>query len=161
MKRRERPRASEAPEPETAPLVPEEPGPAVDKLVRQALGRHMLLGEVALVGTWAFVSFLVFHFLTVGHASTTAAVSLAWLFAGASGVMVVVILAFRRVAERRIRLGLRDAAGALRSIESVTDPELSFLPLDALLEELLARLCVVVGGESATIFLVADDRRSL
>ena len=28
---------------------------------------------------------------------------------GASGVMVVVILAFRRVAERRIRQGLRDA----------------------------------------------------
>jgi len=142
-------------------LVPGEPGPAVDKLVRQALGRHMLLGEMALVCTWAFVSFVVFHFLTSGHASTAAAVSLAWLFAGASGVMVVVILAFRRVAERRIRQGLRDASSALRSIESVTDPALSFLPLDALLEELLARTCEVVGGESATIFLVADDGRSL
>jgi PAS domain S-box-containing protein len=142
-------------------LVPGEPGPAVDKLVRQALGRHMLLGELALVCTWAFVSFLVFHFLTSGHESTAAAVSLAWLFAGASGVMVVVILAFRRVAEHRIRQGLRDASGALRSIESVTDPALSFLPLDALLEELLARTCRVVGGESATIFLVADDGRNL
>jgi PAS domain S-box-containing protein len=146
------------PEPE---LVPGEPGPAVDKLVRQALGRHMLLGELALVCTWAFVSFVVFHFLTSGHESTTAAVSLAWLFAGASGVMVVVILAFRRVAERRIRQGLSDAASALRSIESVTDPALSFLPLDALLEELLSRTCRVVGGESATIFLVADDGQSL
>ncbi len=142
-------------------LVPGEPGPAVDKLVRQALGRHMLLGELALVCTWAFVSFLVFHFLTSGHESTAAAVSLAWLFAGASGVMVVVILAFRRVAERRIRQGLHDASTALRSIESVTDPALSFLPLDALLEELLARTCRVVGGESATIFLVADDGQSL
>ncbi|HXQ44583.1 MAG TPA: GAF domain-containing protein [Acidimicrobiales bacterium] len=146
------------PEPE---LVPGEPGPAVDRLVRQALGRHMLLGEMALVCTWAFVSFVVFHFLTSGHASTAAAVSLAWLFAGASGVMVVVILAFRRVAERRIRQGLHDASTALRSIESVTDPALSFLPLDALLEELLARTCRVVGGESATIFLVTDDGRSL
>jgi PAS domain S-box-containing protein len=146
------------PEPE---LVPGEPGPAVDKLVRQALGRHMMLGELALVCTWAFVSFLVFHFLTSGHESTAAAVSLAWLFSGASGVMVVVILAFRRVAERRIRQGLRDASSALRSIESVTDPALSFLPLDALLEELLARTCQVAGGQSATIFLVADDGQSL
>jgi PAS domain S-box-containing protein len=146
------------PEPE---LVPGEPGPAVDKLVRQALGRHMLLGELALVSTWAFISFLVFHFLTSGHESTAAAVSLAWLFSGASGVMVVVILAFRRVAERRIRQGLRDASSALRSIESVTDPALSFLPLDALLQELLARTCRVVGGESATIYLVADDGQSL
>jgi PAS domain S-box-containing protein len=146
------------PEPE---LVPGEPGPAVDRLVRQALGRHMLLGELALVCTWAFISFVVFHFLTSGHESTAAAVSLAWLFSGASGVMVVVILAFRRVAERRIRQGLRDAASALRSIESVTDPALSFLPLDALLEELLTRTCRVVGGESATIFLVADDGQSL
>ncbi|MGH9016434.1 MAG: GAF domain-containing protein [Acidimicrobiales bacterium] len=142
-------------------LVPDEPGPAVDRLVRQALGRHMLLGELALVCTWAFVSFLVFHFLTSGRQSTAAAVSLAWLFAGVSGVMVVVILAFRRVAERRIRQGLRDASSALRSIESVTDPALSFLPLDALLEELLARTCRVVGGESATIFLVADDGQGL
>jgi PAS domain S-box-containing protein len=65
------------------------------------------------------------------------------------------------VAERRIRQGLHDASTALRSIESVTDPALSFLSLDALLEELLARTCRVVGGESATIFLVADDGRSL
>ena len=151
---RRRPR----PEPE---LVPGEPGPAVDRLVRQALGRHMLLGELALVCTWAFVSIVVFHFLTSGHESSAGAVSLAWLFAGASGVMVVVILAFRRVAERRIRQGLRDASSALRSIESVTDPALSFLPLDALLEELLARTCVVVGGEAATIYLVADDARTL
>jgi PAS domain S-box-containing protein len=142
-------------------LVPGEPGPAVDRLVRQALGRHMLLGELALVCTWAFVSIVVFHFLTSGHESSAGAVSLAWLFAGASGVMVVVILAFRRVAERRIRQGLRDASSALRSIESVTDPALSFLPLDALLAELLARTCVVVGGEAATIYLVADDGRSL
>jgi PAS domain S-box-containing protein len=144
-----------------AELVPGEPGPAVDRLVRQALGRHMFLGELALVCTWAFVSIVVFHFLTSGHESSTGAVSLAWLFAGASGVMVVVILAFRRVAERRIRQGLRDASSALRSIESVTDPALSFLPLDALLEELLARTCVVVGGEAATIFLVADDAQTL
>jgi putative methionine-R-sulfoxide reductase with GAF domain len=142
-------------------LVPGEPGPAVDRLVRQALGRHMLLGELALVFSWAFVSLVVFHFLTSGHESTAAAVSLAWLFAGASGVMVVVILAFRRVAERRIRQGLSDASSALRSIESVTDPALSFLPLDALLEELLTRTCLVVGGEAATIFLVADDGRTL
>jgi len=133
----------------------------VDRLVRQALGRHMLLGEIALVCTWAFVSIVVFHFLTSGHESSAGAVTLAWLFAGASGVMVVVILAFRRVAERRIRQGLRDASGALRSIESVTDPALSFLPLDALLEELLARTCVVVGGEAATIYLVTDDGRTL
>jgi hypothetical protein len=37
-------------------LVPGEPGPAVDKLVRQALGRHMLLGELALVCTWCSIS---------------------------------------------------------------------------------------------------------
>jgi PAS domain S-box-containing protein len=75
--------------------------------------------------------------------------------------MVLVILLFRRVAERRIRLGLHDAGVALRSIQSVTDPGLSFLPLDSLLDELLARTGRVVGGDVATIFLVTADRRSL
>ena len=48
---------------------------------------------------------------------------------------------------------------ALRSIQSVTDPGLSFLPLDALLDELLARTGRVVGGDVATIFLVTGGRR--
>ncbi len=135
-------------------IVPDDHGPEADRLLHQALGRHTFLGEAALVVAWALFSFVIFHFLTVNR-------TLAWLFVFASAVMVLVILVFRRVAERRIRLGLHDAGVALRSIQSVTDPGLSFLPLDELLDELLARTGHVVGGDVATIFLVTTDGTSL
>ena len=135
-------------------IVPDDHGPEADRLLHQALGRHTFLGEAALVVAWALFSFVAFHFLTVNR-------TLAWLFVFASAVMVLVILVFRRVAERRIRLGLHDAGVALRSIQSVTDPALSFLPLDELLDELLARTGHVVGGDVATIFLVTADGTSL
>jgi PAS domain S-box-containing protein len=135
-------------------IVPDDHGPEADRLLHQALGRHTFLGEAALVVAWALFSFVIFHFLTVNR-------TLAWLFVFASAVMVIVILVFRRVAERRIRLGLHDAGVALRSIQSVTDPALSFLPLDELLDELLARTGHVVGGDVATIFLVTADGTSL
>ncbi len=135
-------------------IVPHDHGPEADRLLHQALGRHTFLGEAALVVAWALFSVVIFHFLTVNR-------TLAWLFVFASAVMVAVILVFRRVAERRIRLGLHDAGVALRSIQSVTDPGLSFLPLDALLDELLARTGRVVGGDVATIFLVTADGASL
>ncbi len=135
-------------------IVPDEQGPEADRLLHQALGRHTFLGEAALVVAWALFSVVIFHFLTVNR-------TLAWLFVFASAVMVAVILVFRRVAERRIRLGLHDAGVALRSIQSVTDPGLSFLPLDALLDELLARTGHVVGGDVAAIFLVSAEGTSL
>jgi len=141
-------------------IVPEEHGPEADRLLRQALGRHTFLGEAALVVAWALFSVVVFRFLTANHPPAKSVV-VAWLFVGGSAVMVLVILLFRRVAERRIRLGLHDAGVALRSIQSVTDPGLSFLPLDALLDELLARTGQVVGGDVATIFLVTADGASL
>jgi PAS domain S-box-containing protein len=118
----------------------------------------MVLGELALVVAWALFSAII---LLAAQHRNTATVTLAWVFAGGSFVMVVVILAFRRVAERRIRLGLHDARAALLSIQSVTDPDLSFLPLDALLDELLARTGEVVGGDVATIFLVTGDGTTL
>jgi PAS domain S-box-containing protein len=142
--------------PDPTAIVPDDRGPDADRLLRQALGRHMFLGEAVLVASWALFSLVVFHFLN-SNRPTAAGVTLGWLFVGGSGVMVLVILAFRRVAERRIRLGLHDAGVALRSIQSVTDPALSFLPLDALLDELLARSGQVVGGDVATIFLVSED----
>ena len=162
---RRRRRQPEHPEWDTTPadptaIVPDEQGPEADRLLREALGRHMLLGEAALIVSWVLFSIVVFHFLTVEH-KTAASETLGWLFVGASFVMVLVILLFRRVAERRIRLGLHDAGVALRSIQSVTDPALSFLPLDALLDELLARSGRVVGGDVATIFLVGEDGATL
>src|SRR5579863_495774 len=144
--------------PDVEALVPEDRGPEADRLLRQALGRHMVLGELALVVAWALFSAII---LLAAQHRNTATVTLAWVFAGGSFVMVVVILAFRRVAERRIRLGLHDARAALLSIQSVTDPDLSFLPLDALLDELLARTGEVVGGDVATIFLVTGDGTTL
>ncbi len=135
-------------------IVPDDHGPEADRLLHQALGRHTFLGEASLVVAWALFSVVIFHFLTVNR-------TLAWLFVFASAVMVIVILVFRRVAERRIRLGLHDAGVALRSIQSVTDPGLSFLPLDELLDELLARTGRVVGGDVAAIFLVTADGASL
>ena len=141
-------------------IVPDDRGPEADRLLRQALGRHMFLGEAALVVSWALFAVIVFRFLVESH-RTAASITLGWLFVGGSFVMVLVILLFRRVAERRIRLGLHDAGVALRSIQSVTDPGLSFLPLDSLLDELLARTGRVVGGDVAAIFLLAEDGATL
>ena len=70
---------------------------------------------------WALFSVVIFHFLTVNR-------TLAWLFVFASAVMVIVILVFRRVAERRIRLGLHDAGWpCARSSRSPTRACPSFL----------------------------------
>ena len=109
-------------------------------MLKRDLGRHRLLTETVLVVAWMSVSAVVVVALTTPNTErSVAAFTLGWLFVGLSGAMVIVILAFGRLAMRRIREGLGDAAEVLRSTELVTDPELSFLPLDELLDELLAR----------------------
>ncbi len=132
------------------PLLTGEPG-----------GRRLIL-EIGLVVAWFAVSFAVLRYLSSSQVHrTTTTLTTGWLFAVVSGVMVIVLLAFGRVARHRIRQGLSDADEALRSIELVTDPALSFHPLEVLLDELLRRTLLVVGGDVATIYLVTEDGRHL
>jgi PAS domain S-box-containing protein len=113
------------------------------------------------------VAWLVFSGLllvyTSGHAvsRTTTSVTIGRVFTLITGVMVAVIIGFGRVARHRIHQGLRDADEALRSVELVTDPALSFHPLDVLLDELLRRVLFVVHGDTATIFLMSESGREL
>ena len=120
----------------------------------------ILLGELLVVLAWLSASYFTVRILDENNRTLSGA-SAAVIFVVATGVMVVAILAFGRLSSRRIRQGLRVTDLALRSMEIVTDPALSFLPLTELLDELLRRTREVVGGDVATIFLLSADRRFL
>jgi GAF domain len=142
--------------------LPDDPSFSWQPLLRRDPVGHPLLSQVGLVLGWAAFSGLVVLY-TQGHqiAATGGTKVIGWLFAAVTGVMVAVVLAFDRVARHRIREGLRDADEALRSVELVTDPALSFHPLDVLLDELLRRVLFVVKGDVATIFLMSDSGNEL
>jgi PAS domain S-box-containing protein len=130
----------------------------LDKLLERDLGRHRVLIALAMVVAWAVISAVVSFELTgAGYQPSEASRILAWLFPVVTGVMVAVILVLDHIAGVRIRAGLSDADEALRSIELVTDPLLSFLGLDDLLDRLLARVTQVVHGDVAVIDLVSED----
>ncbi len=119
--------------------------------------RRIGIGEVVVVLAWAAASAVVWRTLGTGSSHTLSGRSAAVLFTAASGVMVLAILGFARLSSRQVRRGLRSSDVSLRSMELVTDPTLSFLPLDELLDELLTRTRDVVGGDVATVFLLSAD----
>ena len=51
----------------------------------------------------------------------------------------------------------RVAADRLRDLQRITDAALAYLPLEALLEELLARVVEILGVDTAAILLLEDD----
>ncbi len=63
--------------------------------------------------------------------------------------------------ERQERLRAEAAIQRLSAIQKVTDAALSTLELDQLLHELLQRICQVLGGETATVLLLAADQQHL
>gem|GEM_PF-843913 len=63
----------------------------------------------------------------------------------------------RRRRFRHLRAQLDEASVALRSIEAVTDPALAVLPLDELLDAVLARTKDAVGGDVVAVLLL-DER---
>lgn len=121
------------------------------------LGRWSPLGEVLLVLVWAALSAFVFVELPAAHPPHVTA----GLFTGLSGVIVLVVISFRRLADRRVRLGLQDASMALQAIEAVADPALSFLPLDSLLEEVLSRVSRFLEGDAAAVLLLGEEGRKV
>ena len=117
-------------------------------------------GELLVVLAWVVVSAIVVWALEGADHNLSRATT-AWLLTAATGLMVASVVAVSRIGLRRTRMGLRDADAALRSMELLTDPVLSFLPLDELLEELLSRTKDVVRGDIAAIFLLSPDGKSL
>ena len=128
---------------------------------RRRRGRFLLPGEAGMVMAWMVASGLVFWFVYGTGTHTITGNAAAISFAVATGVMVFAIVAFSRLSSRRVRIGLIDADKALHSMELVTDPALSFLPLDTLLDELLGRTRQVVGGDLATVLLLTADEKSV
>lgn len=63
--------------------------------------------------------------------------------------------------ERQERLRAEAAIQRFSAIQKVTDAALSTLELDQLLHELLQRICQVLGGETATVLLLAEDQEHL
>jgi PAS domain S-box-containing protein len=141
---------------------PDEPGFSWQPLLKRDPVSHPLVSQVGLVLGWAALSSLVVVY-TRGHqlTATTGTRIIGWLFTAVTGVVVAVVIALDRVARHRIDMGLRDADEALRSVELVTDPALSFHPLDVLLDELLRRVLYVVKGDVATIYLMSEGGNEL
>src|SRR3954466_12415219 len=54
-----------------------------------------------------------------------------------------------------------DESQRLRDLEQVTDAELSHLPLDQLLDELLTRVREILSADTAALLLIEDDGRML
>ena len=134
----------------------------LDKLLQRDLGRHRVLIGLAMVVAWAVISAVVSFELTSGRYQPSVATrTLAWLFPVVTGSMVGVILVLGHIAGVRIREGLNDADEALRSIELVTDPSLSLLALDDLLDQLLARVTQVLHGDVAVVDLLSEDEAQL
>ena len=128
---------------------------------RRGLRAWLLPGELVFVVAWVVASALVFRFMVGSKEYQASGTRVAVVFTVATGIMVAAIVVFSRLSSRRVRVGLLDADMALESMELVTDPALSFLPLDELLEELLRRTSQVVGGDMATIFLLTADGKSV
>ena len=156
------PGTREFPAPQPPAATGGDAGPSWEPLLQRELEGHPLYTEIGLVIGWAVASIFVIAYMS-GHSvnRSTATVTIGWLFAIVTGVMVAVVIGIGRVARHRIRQGLHDADEALRSVELVTDPALSFHPLDVLLDELLQRVLVVVKGDVAAIYLMTDDGREL
>jgi serine phosphatase RsbU (regulator of sigma subunit)/anti-sigma regulatory factor (Ser/Thr protein kinase) len=55
----------------------------------------------------------------------------------------------------------RIASDRLRDLQRITDAALAYLPLEALLEELLARVVEILGVDTAAILLLEDDDQTL
>ena len=55
----------------------------------------------------------------------------------------------------------RIAAERLRDLQNITDAALAYLPLDDLLNELLARVVGILGADTAAILLLEDDDKTL
>jgi anti-sigma regulatory factor (Ser/Thr protein kinase)/putative methionine-R-sulfoxide reductase with GAF domain len=55
----------------------------------------------------------------------------------------------------------RIAADRLRDLESITDAALAYLPLEALLNELLSRVVAILGVDTSAILLLEDDDTTL
>ena len=137
-------------------LLPDRDPPSVG-LLRREISRAAPLGEFVLVLCWAVLSAFVF----VEVSDTPSSRVVAGLFTGLGGAVVLVVILYRRAADRRIRQGLRDASVALQAIENVTDPELSFLILDELLDEILARARRLLEGDVASVLLASPQSRAL
>ena len=63
--------------------------------------------------------------------------------------------------ERKARAEAEQAVERLNAIQSITEPALAHLTLEALLSELLARLRRVLGGDLAHLDLIDDEHRLL
>jgi serine phosphatase RsbU (regulator of sigma subunit)/anti-sigma regulatory factor (Ser/Thr protein kinase) len=55
----------------------------------------------------------------------------------------------------------RVTADRLRDLQSITDAALAYLPLERLLDELLARVIEILGADTAAILLLEDDDTTL
>ena len=154
------PGAGRSGDPDPAPAGSGGP-PAAGERARVPRWRALVVDGV-LLATWTMLSALLCYLVAVdAHTARSTELLVASLLAALSALLVVSVVAVRRAADRSLRAAMRDASVALHSMERVTDPALSFLGLDDLLDSVLARTKEAVGGDLVAILLVEDDRRVL
>jgi anti-sigma regulatory factor (Ser/Thr protein kinase)/putative methionine-R-sulfoxide reductase with GAF domain len=108
---------------------------------------------------------LVYSGATAGEARSIATTSLLWL---AIGLVLMMLIAMVRTQRVELRTGARSARAEaeeaerrILALERIADVALGQLPLDELLQELLARLGSVLEIDAAAILLVDESGKTL
>jgi PAS domain S-box-containing protein len=109
---------------------------------------------------WVLLALLLFYVVRAHMRSTTVA-STALAAIAAVVVISAVAVTLRRVAGRHARATIAESSQLLRSLEGVTDPALSLLPLDEQLGTVLERTLAAVGGDVVSVLLLAANRKNL
>jgi two-component system cell cycle sensor histidine kinase/response regulator CckA len=163
------------------PSSSEAPGP--DRLVEQALRsegftssdsrapyaappepsirRNVPVVELALFTTWAGLSAACAYILADETRHTFTLVAAAVLYGGLSALLVLSLVAVRRAVAREVREQVDEASSGLQAMALVTDPALSSLPLDELLDEVLGRARAAVRADVCVLYLLDEDERSM
>jgi serine phosphatase RsbU (regulator of sigma subunit)/anti-sigma regulatory factor (Ser/Thr protein kinase) len=98
-------------------------------------------------------------------ATAIATEAMVWLAIGLVLLVLIATVRTQRVelrsVERTARAEAEEAAKRVRDLQQVTDVELAQLPLDSLLQELLARISRVLDLDAAAILLTEEHGRAL
>lgn len=110
--------------------------------------------------SWILVALLLFY-VVHSHTRGTTGASTAIAAIGALLIVPAVAIILHRFGGRRATPPAGYPTPALSALEGVTDPSLSFLPVDELLTTLMDRTLRAVGGDVISVLLLTGDRNRL
>jgi PAS domain S-box-containing protein len=112
-------------------------------------------------GAWLVLVDLVFLTAIGGRMPRPMGVAGSWSFVAVSAVLLATLGGREIVSQRQQARLFRQHQAALEALGALTEPSLAILPVEQLLEEMLARLLTTMGVDTATIYLLSDDGSEL